>query len=169
MGVNERADIASAVRGCREVATELCGKQRPPGLSAAVVKPGGNVWSEGFGLADIEAPSRADTETVYLWFSMTKLVTATAVLQLAERGKLDLDGPVRHFVPTFPARGEGSRVTIRHLLSHSGGLANPIPIGWVRLAEAPAEDLQSFTARLLKKYPRLRSDLDRWIVSGPGR
>jgi CubicO group peptidase (beta-lactamase class C family) len=156
--VNERGDIGSAVRGCRDVAAELCGKQRPPGLSVAVVKPGRNIWSEGFGLADIEAPSPADADTVYLWFSMTKLVTATAVLQLADRAKLDLDSPVTHFVPGFPQRGDGSRVTIRHLLSHSGGLANPIPIGWVRPAEAPAEDLHLFTARLLKKHPRLRSE-----------
>jgi CubicO group peptidase (beta-lactamase class C family) len=132
--------------------------QRPPGLSVAVVKPGGSVWSDGFGLADIEAARPADADTVYLWFSMTKLVTATAVMQLAERGKLDLDSPVRDLVPQFPQRGDGTRVTTRHLLSHSAGLANPIPIGWLRPAEAPAEDLHLFTARLLKKHQRLRAE-----------
>jgi CubicO group peptidase (beta-lactamase class C family) len=101
------------------------------------------------GLADIEAPNSASADTVYLWFSMTKLVTATAVLQLADRGQLDLDGPVATIVPEFPRRHGGSRVTIRHLLSHSAGLANPIPIGWVRSPDAPAEDLDAFTARLL--------------------
>jgi len=115
------------------------------------------VWSEGFGLADIEAPNPADRDTVYLWFSMTKLVTATAVLQLADRGKLDLDRPVTSLVPQFPRRDGGSRVTTRHLLSHSAGLANPIPIGWVRPADAHAEDLDAFTARLLNKHSRVRS------------
>ena len=123
----------------------------------AVVKPAGRIWSGGFGLADIETPSPADADTVYLWFSMTKLVTATAVLQLADRVKLDLDSPVTSLVPEFPRRGGGRRVTIRHLLSHSSGLANPIPIRWVRLAEAPAEDLHAFTARLLEKHSRLRA------------
>jgi CubicO group peptidase (beta-lactamase class C family) len=150
-------DFALAVRGCSEIAAELCGQQRPPGLSVAVVKPGA-LWSEGFGLADIEAPNPASTDTVYLWFSMTKLVTATAVLQLADRGQLDLDGPVATLVPEFPWRHGGSRVTSRHLLSHSAGLANPIPIGWVRSADAPAEDLDAFTARLLKKHSRLRGE-----------
>ena len=150
-------DFALAVRGCSEIAAELCGQQRPPGLSVAVVKPGA-LWSEGFGLADIEAPNPADADTVYLWFSMTKLVTATAVLQLADRGQLDLDGPVATLVPEFPRRDGGSRVTSRHLLSHSAGLANPIPIGWVRHADAPAEDLDAFTARLLKKHSRLRGE-----------
>jgi CubicO group peptidase (beta-lactamase class C family) len=50
----------------------------------AVVTPRG-VWSDGFGLADIEADKPADAATVFLWFSMTKLVTATAVVQLAGR------------------------------------------------------------------------------------
>jgi CubicO group peptidase (beta-lactamase class C family) len=150
-------DIAVAVRGCSEIAAELCGQQRPPGLSIAVVKPEA-LWSDGFGLADIEAPNPADGDTVYLWFSMTKLVTATAVLQLADRGQLDLDRPVARLVPEFPRRDGSSRVTSRHLLSHSAGLANPIPIGWVRPADTPADDLDAFTARLLKKHSRLRGE-----------
>jgi len=149
-------DVAPAIRGCRVAAAELCEKRRPPGMSLAVVKPG-EIWSEGLGLADIEAPTAAGADTVYLWFSMTKLVTATAVMQLVERGKLDLDRPVRHLVPEFPERADGARVTIRHLLSHSAGLANPIPIGWIRPAEAPAEPLDLFTVRLLKKHQRLRA------------
>jgi CubicO group peptidase (beta-lactamase class C family) len=150
-------DVAPEVRGCRQVAAELCSEQRPPGLSVAVVKPGAR-WSGGFGLADIEAPNPADPDTVYLWFSMTKLVTATAVLQLADRGRLDIDSPVASLLPEFPRRGGGSRVTSRHLLSHSAGLANPIPVGWVRPVDAPAEDLDAFTGRLLKKHSRLRGE-----------
>jgi CubicO group peptidase (beta-lactamase class C family) len=125
----------------------------------AVVTPGG-VWSEGFGLADIEADTPADADTVYLWFSMTKLVTATAVVQLADRGELDLDRPIIELIPGFPGRDGGSRVTSRHLLSHSAGLANPIPVGWVHPADTPGEDLDAFTARLLNKHARLRSEPD---------
>ena len=147
--------IAPAVRGCSRIAAELCSQERPPGLSVAVVGSG-TVWSEGFGLADIEAADLADADTVYPWFSMTKLVTATAVMQLADRGQLDLESPVASLVPDFPNRDVGGRVTIRHLLSHSAGLANPIPVGWVRPADAPAEDLDAFTARLLNKHSRLR-------------
>ncbi len=140
------------------VATELCGRQRPPGLSVAVLADGEDAWSDGFGSADIETPQPASAETVYLWFSMTKLVTATAVVQLEERGKLALDDPVGGFVSEFPSGNRGQRVTIRHLLSHSAGLANPIPVGWVRPADTPAADLHDFTSRLLAKHSRLRSD-----------
>lgn len=48
-------------------------------------------------------------------------------------------------------------MTTRHLLRHSAALANPIPIGWIRPAEAPAEHLHRFTARLLKKHQPLRA------------
>jgi CubicO group peptidase (beta-lactamase class C family) len=59
------------------------------------------------------------------WFSCTKLVTAVAVLQLWERGALALDDPVADHVPEFAAAGKGS-VTIRHLLTHTAGLALPL-------------------------------------------
>src|SRR5437763_8502720 len=141
-----------------EVAAELSARQRPPGLSIAVLAEGERAWSDGFGFADIDTRLPASTETVYLWFSMTKLVTATAVVQLAQRGALKLDDPVGGFVSEFPSGDRGRRVTIRHLLSHSAGLANPIPVGWVRPADTPAADLHEFTSRLLAKRSRLRSE-----------
>ncbi len=49
------------------------------------------VWAKGFGVADLATGSPATPRTSYLWFSMTKIVTATAVMRLAEGGKLDLD------------------------------------------------------------------------------
>ncbi len=72
------------------------------------------------GLAAPGRPLRDDT--LLPWFSMTKLVTAVAVLQQWERGRLTLDDPVVAHVPEFGAAGKG-RVTIRHLLTHTAGLA----------------------------------------------
>jgi CubicO group peptidase (beta-lactamase class C family) len=108
------------------------------------------------GFAGIETRRAARAETVYLWFSMTKIVTATAVVQLAERGALGLDDQVVRWVPAFPA-GRG-RVTVRHVLSHSAGLSNPIPVGWVRLADEPARGLGEFATRPLTKHSRLRRE-----------
>src|SRR4051812_25528882 len=62
-----------------------------PGLSVAVVKRHRVVWKRGFGFADLATSPLAPPTTSSLWFPMTKIVTATAVLQLAERGSLDLD------------------------------------------------------------------------------
>ena len=64
-----------------------------PGLSVVVVKGDRIVWERGFGFADLATSTPATPSTSYLWFSMTKIVTATAVMRLAEGGYLDLDTP----------------------------------------------------------------------------
>jgi CubicO group peptidase (beta-lactamase class C family) len=65
-----------------------------------------------------ELPMRRDT--LMLWMSATKPVAAVAIAQLWERGLLDLDDPIAEHIPTFAARGKEA-VTIRHLLTHTGG------------------------------------------------
>ena len=88
---------------------------------------------------------------------MTKIVTATAAMMLADRGALDLDAPVIEHVPEMGVlRGPGSLITARHLLAHSSGLANPPPVRWVRPAGAPPPDARVFLGRLLHRHRRLR-------------
>ncbi|HWM00714.1 MAG TPA: serine hydrolase domain-containing protein [Actinophytocola sp.] len=130
---------------------------RVPGLSIAVVGPEGVRWQRGFGVTDLTSAAPATERTPYLWFSMTKIVTATAVMRLAGEGVLDLDAPVVDYFPAFAVVSQPRPVTVRHLLSHSSGLANPVPIRWVRPAEAPAPDQSAFVARLLARHRRLRS------------
>ncbi len=131
----------------------VSGDDSPTGLGFVRVS-----WIGAAGLADIEQRRPATEATVYLWFSMTKIATATAVVQLAERGKLGLDEPVATYVPEFPHSPHGSRspATICHLLSHSAGLPNPIPVRWIHPAGAPAPDSRQFTLRLLDKHRRLK-------------
>ena len=64
---------------------EKAQKEPVPGLSVAVVKGNRIVWEQGFGFADLTS-TLATSSTIYLWFSMTKIVTATAVLA-ARRGR----------------------------------------------------------------------------------
>ncbi|MCG3160700.1 MAG: hypothetical protein JMDDDDMK_01769 [Acidobacteria bacterium] len=59
-------------------------------------------------------------ETMMIWFSSTKAVTAVAVAQQWERGKFDLDDPVAKYIPEFGNRGKEA-ITIRHVLTHRGG------------------------------------------------
>jgi len=128
-----------------------------PGLSVSVVKGDRVVWERGFGFADLATASPATPATSYLWFSMTKIVTATAALKLAEDGNLDLDAPADEYFRGLKVVSQPTPVTVRHLLSHSSGLANPLPIRWVRPADAPAPDRGAFMSRLLAKHRRLRS------------
>jgi CubicO group peptidase (beta-lactamase class C family) len=128
-----------------------------PGLSVAVVKRDRVVWKRGFGLADLATSTPATPATSYLWFSMTKIVTATAVLRLAEGGNLDLDASADEYFRGFKIVSQPVPVTIRHLLSHSSGLANPLPIRWVRPAGIPTSDHGAFVGRLLGKHRKLKS------------
>jgi serine beta-lactamase-like protein LACTB, mitochondrial len=79
------------------------------------------VWSQGFGLADVENEVPARANTVYRIASISKAIAATAVMQLAERGRVNIDDPVQKYVRTFPTKGEQT-VTIRHLLTHTSGI-----------------------------------------------
>ncbi len=148
---------AGAAGGRQAVVEDATARQAPPGLAAAVVTAGGAVELVAGGLADIRARRPVTAQTTFLWFSMTKIVTATAAMMLADRGALDLDAPVIERVPELRAlREPGSLVTARHLLSHSSGLANPPPVRWVRPAGAPPPDAREFLGRLLRRHPRLR-------------
>ena len=93
-----------------------------PGLSIAVVTNGELAWSNGYGMADLENFVPARPVTVYRLASVTKPITAVAVMQLAEKGALDLDAPIQRYVPEFPAKPWP--VTARQLLCHQGGVRN---------------------------------------------
>src|SRR5271168_1371899 len=73
----------SAIR--RDIQTNIAAG-RVPGLSIAVAKNGKIVWEEGFGWADVEKKTRATANTRYYIASVTKTITATAIMQLQERG-----------------------------------------------------------------------------------
>jgi CubicO group peptidase (beta-lactamase class C family) len=92
-----------------------------PGLSAAVVVGEAIVWAQGFGLADVEQNAPVRPESVFRVASIAKPITATAVLQLVERGLVSLDDPIQRFVPSFPRKPQGE-IRLRHLLTHTSGI-----------------------------------------------
>jgi CubicO group peptidase (beta-lactamase class C family) len=140
-----------------EIALERLTSRAVPGISAAIVGPDGIQEISSAGMADLSSDRPATPETVYLWFSMTKIVTATAAMQLAEDGTLGLHDPVDSYLPEFPRPPSGwPRVEVRHLLSHSAGLANPMPVRWVHRADEAGRDPHQFAGELLTKHDRLR-------------
>ena len=84
------------------------------GLSLALVDDQRVVWAQGFGFADLEQGMPASADTVYRVGSISKLFTATAAMQLAERGLLDIDKPVKLQWPEM--------ITPRQLMTHHAGL-----------------------------------------------
>ena len=87
---------------------------------------------------------------------MTKIATATAVVRLAEEGRLDLDAPADVYYRGIKVVSQPTPISVRHLLGHSSGLANPIPIRWVYPASGPVPDRRAFVECMLRKYRRLR-------------
>ena len=94
-----------------------------PGCSMALVTRAGVRWSAGVGFADVRSRRPTGPRTIYHLFSGTKLFTATAVMQLAERGRLSLSDPLTRHLPE--AHG-ASGVTLEHLLSHRSGLRDSL-------------------------------------------
>jgi len=112
--------------GARQAVEYASARRAPPGLAAAVVTADGAVELVTSGLADVRTGRPVTIQTTFLWFSTTKIMTATAVMMLADRGAVELDAPVIEHVPEMGVlRGPGSLITARHLLAHSSGLANP--------------------------------------------
>jgi D-alanyl-D-alanine carboxypeptidase len=86
-----------------------------------VAKDGEVVFSRAYGLADRERRIPNTVQTRFRIGSMNKMFTAVAVLQLVESGKVELSAPVGTYLPDYPNRDVASKVTIRQLLTHTGG------------------------------------------------
>lgn len=130
---------------------------RVPGLAAAVVEKDEVRWIGAAGTADLATARATTPDTAHLWFSMTKIVTATAAMQLVQDGVLSLEDLVERHLPEFPRPRRGwPEVRLWHLLSHSAGLANPMPLRWVHPAGEPGRDPHEFALGLLRRHRRLR-------------
>ena len=112
---------AQAPAELARVAAEGHKQSGAPGMSVAVVVNDRISWSSGFGMADVENEVPARANTVYRIASISKPIAATAVMQLVERGRVNLDDPIQKYVAAFPTKGE-QVVTVRHLMTHTSGI-----------------------------------------------
>src|SRR5258706_6986768 len=97
-------------------------RQHIPGVALLVSRGGKIVQAEGFGLSNVELQVPVKPETIFQSGSVGKQFTATAVMMLVEEGKIALDDPLTKFFPDAPATWK--KVTVRQLLSHTGGFTD---------------------------------------------
>ncbi len=97
-------------------------KQHIPGLALLVSRNGEPIRTEGYGLSNLELNVPAKPETIFQSGSMGKQFTATAVMMLVEAGKVALEDPLTKYFPEAPA--PWNQVTVRELLSHTGGFTD---------------------------------------------
>ena len=103
------------------------------GLAAGVVRDGGLEWFMGRGVADVGSKTPVTKDTVFRIGSITKTFTAIAVMQLYERGLVDLDAPANDYlrcIRLIPAKASFRPATVRHLLTHTAGIGY-----WRRLSD----------------------------------
>ncbi len=135
-------------------------EQNIPGIAAGIVQDGRLVHATTIGLADMEALRPVAEATAFRIASMTKNMTALAILSLRDKGRLALDAPVSEYVPQFaavrPATADSPPVTVRHLLTHTAGFVTDDPWGDRVLGMTPAElDTIMATGTLFARPPGL--------------
>ena len=90
------------------------------GISVAVARDGKIVFARGYGFANLEHSVPVTPETVFHIASISKNIEAAVIVQLAEKGKLNLDDDVTKYVPEAPTHGK--HVTVRQLINHTSGI-----------------------------------------------
>lgn len=127
---------------------------KAPGLQYLVMKNGEVLFEYNGGYADLENKNLVTNKTVFRIFSSTKIFTALAILQLVEKGKLNLDDRASKYLNNYTFKEE---VTIKQLLSHTAGMPNPFP-KWIHYEHEHEQfNNESFRDSLIQKHNKLKS------------
>lgn len=127
----------------RELYPEMMVERKVPGLSIALVDREGILWSAGFGYTDYGRKTPVTIDTLFNICSMSKTITATALMLAVQDGLLELDIPIIEYWPQFTVNSRfeenpEKKITLRHLMDHTSGLGDDFPVGNVRDAGQPS-------------------------------
>lgn len=145
--------LAACASGCRMQQVDALMQRyqgEVPGAALLVVQDGRPAVRKAYGLADLESRTPATPETNFRLASVSKQFTATAILLLAQDGRLGLDDPLRRWLPSLPAAAD--RITLRHVLTHTSGL---IDYEALMAPDATEQVLDADVLRLLELENRL--------------
>jgi serine beta-lactamase-like protein LACTB len=121
---------AEAVKALEAFITREVVDKRLPALSIALVDDQKVVWARGFGFTDKDRKEPATADTVYRVASVSKLFTDLAVMRLVDKEELDLDAPIKKYLPDFkPKNPFDKAITLRMLMTHRSGLVREPPLG----------------------------------------
>lgn len=142
LGLVENAS-ATVLSGSADKAVDAFLKLQPFQGVVLIGKAGKPIYSRTVGFADIEAKTPAALNTPYVIASISKWLTSTAILKLAEAGKLDLDAPISTYLPDYRA-DTGAKVKLRHLMTNISGVPNGFAT-WTKANPDPDLFKKSFT------------------------
>ena len=114
--------------GYEEEARRLMTRHKTPGAAVGIALQGQQIYTQGFGFADVDKQTSIDEDTIFGIGSVTKSFTAVAIMQLQERGLLSVGDHVTKYLPEFKVGSEDAQLgmTIHHFLTHTAGLP-PLP------------------------------------------
>ena len=116
-------DISSSdIKTYNELLNKTVDDEKFVGVVAGISRDGEIKWSGASGFSDAKNNVAIDTSMLTRPASIAKPMTAIAVMQLVEQGKIDLDRPIQEYIPSFPVKKEGA-ITVRHLLLHTSGIS----------------------------------------------
>lgn len=125
---------AAKVEKIESAITAWMAQNKAPALSVAIVTENQMSWSKGYGWADVENSVTAKPDTAYRLASIAKSITAVAIMQLVERGKLDLNAPINKYCAAYPQKqalkdtpDKQFSITVRQLLVHQSGVRHNKP------------------------------------------
>jgi len=153
----------------------VLGRWPTAGLAVAVVVDGEPTWFHSHGVTDVTTRAPVTPDTVFRVGSLTKTVTAVAVMQLWEQGRVDLDAPANDYLRRFrlrPARPDLQPATLRHLLTHTAGVGY-----WRRMSDllrpasgagVEARRLQPLGEYYRRGLPQEVQPGTKWVYSNHG-
>ena len=134
-----------------------------PGVAFGIVK-NGQVTVKGFGVTNVDDPQPITPDTVFALASISKTVTATAMMRLVEQGKVSLDDPVRKYLPDFKVGDEGITrdVKIWHLLTHTPGWEGQLS------SEDRGVQTLAYFVETMKDLPKIAAPGEVWSYNNAG-
>ncbi|NEU69507.1 serine hydrolase domain-containing protein [Spirosoma agri] len=140
---NRLAKIEATYSAIDKIYQEYAAKNHYPGLAYGLVVDGKLVHSGGLGFTDVARKTPATPKSVFRIASMTKSITAMAILKLRDEGKLQLDDPASKYIPEAAnltyLTADAPAITVRNLMAHSAGFPEDNPWGDRQLADSDAE------------------------------
>jgi D-alanyl-D-alanine-carboxypeptidase/D-alanyl-D-alanine-endopeptidase len=148
--VAQTVDLQSVTTRLEREVSKILDETGIPSISIAIIRDGDVAWTGAYGWSNVAARVPATPDTYYSTGSTFKFVTATAIMQLVEKGELELDTPLNALIPDSLHIEGADDVTLRHMLSHHSGLQGPVGIVplWSRTAPRTVETLLAGTRRI---------------------
>lgn len=128
--VRDDPRVQAAIQVLDEWVRARVASREEPGLAIGIVYDQDLIWTKGYGWAEIETKRASSPSTLYRIGSISKLFTDTALMQLRDAGRLQLDDPVAKHLKWFSltnVQPDAPAITIRHLMTHTSGMSREIP------------------------------------------